>query len=136
MHLTNFIRFSYWLSFFTPKFSTTALVVAVIVLGLFFIGATVLRIVAGRKKTNPPLAKGLRRLSRPLFFFSLFELGLVGCRQLGAAVLSSRLIMFAIFVISVVWLVFSVRALLRSYTREYQKLLETRKYQAYLPKKK
>lgn len=132
----NALKLSYWLAITTPPFRPVSFIVAIVMLALCAAAAIALRILAQKKRANPPLARGLRRLSRPLFFLAILGFILIWFRQLGAAILSARALFALIFVITLAWLVWILRSTLRTYKAEYQRLLEEKKYRAYLPKKK
>lgn len=134
--MSNLLHFSYWFATFTPPFRKSSFIITLIVLGLFFAGGIVFKVLAKKNKVNPPLARGLSRLARPLLFFSIASFVLVWFRQLGAGIISARAWLVVIFLIAVVWFVFSLRAMLKTYKAEYQKISERRKYEAYLPKKR
>lgn len=134
--LANVLKLSYWFAISTPPFRTVSFIVVVMVFGLCAVAAVALRILAQKKRANPPLARGLRRLARPLFFLAILGLILVWFRQLGAAVLSARAGLVLILVIALVWFAFILRAMLRTYKTEYSRLQEEQKYRSYLPKKK
>lgn len=136
MNITNILTLPYWFAFSTPPFRQPSLAIILILLTAFFAGGIALKIIAKKNKSNPPLSKGLRRLSRPLFFFSILGLILVGCRQVGAAILSSRSWILLILVIAAVWFALISRATFKTYKTEYEKIKERRKYEEYLPKKK
>lgn len=132
----NPLKLSYWLAISTPPFRQVSFIVVVAVLTLCAAAAIALRILAQKKRANPPLARGLRRLSRPLFFLAILGFILIWFRQLGAAILSARVLLALIFVIAVVWSVWILRGVLSTYQAEYARMQEERKYREYLPKKK
>lgn len=133
----NVLKFSYWLAIATPPLRQLSFIVLLIILVLVFALGIVLRVGARqRRRTNPPLAKGLQRLARPFFFFALLGLFLVFTRQMGAAVLSARIWLAAVFIIALVWGIWVARLVWKTYPAETQRLEELRKYQAYLPKRK
>lgn len=131
----NALKLSYWLAISTPPFQQVSFIVAIVALTLCAAAAIALRILAQKKRANPPLARGLRRLSRPLFFLAILGFILVWFRELGAAILSARALLALIFVIAAVWFALILRSTLRTYQSEYQRLQEEKKYRAYLPKK-
>lgn len=133
----NVLKLSYWFAISTPPLTRPSFIVLLVILVLFFALGIVLKMGARkRRRTNPPLAKGLQRLARPFFFFALVGLLLMFTRQLGAAVLSARIWLAAVFVIALLWGTWVIRSVWRNYQAEVKRLEEQRKYQAYLPKRK
>lgn len=133
---TNALKLSYWFALSTPPLKRTSFIVALVGLGVFFAVGVALRVMAGKRRSNPPLARGLRRSARPFFFFSLLGVVLVFFRQLGALILSARFWMAFILAITVAWLVWILRTFLKSYKIERARLEQERKYREYLPKRK
>lgn len=136
MSLTNLLHWSYWLAITTPPFRRTALIVAVAVLILCGVVGVIFRVIARRLKSNPPLTKGLVRLSRPLLFLALTGLIWIWFRQLGAAILSARAWLFLIGLIAVVWVIWIIRSTRKTYHTELARLQDEKKYREYLPKRK
>lgn len=136
MSLANILHLSYWFSISTPPFRQGSFVATLIVLGIFFVGGIALKILAKQKRAHPPLARGLSRLARPLFFFAILGFVLVWFRQLGAAVLSARFWMFLVFAIAAVWFGLVLKSMLKTYKDEYARIEQRRKYEEYLPRKR
>lgn len=132
----NALKLSYWFSISTPPFRQVSFIVVIAVLTLCATAAIALRIMAQKKRANPPLARGLRRLSRPLFFLAILGFILIWFRQLGAAILSARALFAFTFIIALAWFIWILRGVLSTYKAEYARLQEERKYREYLPKKK
>ena len=136
MNLLNLFNLSYWFSVYTPALRLSSFVVVVIIVALFLAAGIVLRVLSSRKKDNPPLSRGLARLSRPFWLFTAFMLVLIWCRQVGAVILSARGWMLLIFLIAAFWFAVILKSVLKTYKQEYARLTERKKYEAYLPKKK
>ena len=116
--------------------SIFSFIVALILLGMLFALALLLRALARRQKENRPLTRALLRISRPLLFCSIVNFMLLGFRELGAAVLSARIWPALVDAISVIWFALVFQAIRLSYTEETARLEDQRKYREYLPKKK
>lgn len=136
MGFANLLALSYWFAIYTPPFRQPSFVAALIVLGMLFAAGVVLKVLAKRKKINPPLARGLSRLAKPLFFISISGFILAWVRQLGAGILSARFWFALIFLITVAWFALVLRSVLRKYKIEYTQMKERWKYEKYLPKKR
>lgn len=136
MGFTNLLALSYWFAIYTPPFRKSSFVMALVLLGILFATGVALKILAKRKKINPPLARGLSRLARPLFFISISGFILAWVRQLGAGILSARFWFALIFLITLAWFALVLRSVLRKYKVEYTQMKERWKYEQYLPKKK
>ena len=136
MSLVNLLHRSYWFAVATPPFLRASFIIVLVIIGAIFVTGIVLRIIANKKRNNPPLKNGLIRLSRPFFFLAIVLFILVWFRQLGAVILSARAWLALIVIIAGLWFGFALRVVLRSYKVEYARLQEKWKYQEYLPKKK
>ncbi|MBI2552021.1 hypothetical protein HYW17_01830 [Candidatus Uhrbacteria bacterium] len=136
MQFTNLLHLSYWFAVYTPPLRRFSFIAAIIVVALFIGGGIVFKILSRRKKDNPPLARGLSKLSRPFWFFAAFMLILIWSRQVGAVILSARGWTLLIFLITVSWFAVILKGVLKNYKREYAQLAERKKYEEYLPKKK
>src|SRR3989338_10659963 len=135
MDIANWLQLSYWFSLITPPFRPVSFITALIALAVFFAGGIALKVLAKQKRKNPPLSRGLTRLARPFFFFSILGFFLLWFRQLGAAVLSARFWLAFIFAVAAVWFTLVLRGVLRTYKGEYERLQEKRKDEEYLPRK-
>ncbi|HBO99876.1 MAG: hypothetical protein UX17_C0031G0011 [Parcubacteria group bacterium GW2011_GWC2_45_7] len=135
MNIANIVKLSYWFSVATPPFRQSSFAVALVVLGILFAAGIVLRVMANKKRANPPFARGLRNLSRPLFLLSILGIVFVFFRQLGALILSARVWMLALFIIAAVWFAFILKNFLRNFKLEFEKLQAEKKYKEYLPKR-
>lgn len=136
MSFGNLFKLSYWFAVATPAFARTSFIIALVIIGVIFATGIAFRIIANKRRNNPPLKKGLIRLSRPFFFLAIVSFIFVWFRQLGAVILSARVWLALIDIIAALWFGFVLRAVLRSYKIEYARLQEKWKYQEYLPKKK
>lgn len=136
MNITNLLHVSYWFSLTTPPFRRFSFIAVLSILALCLVGAIALRVAANQKRKNPPLARGLVRLARPLFFFSILGAVLIWFRELGATVVSARFLLLLIFMIALAWFVLVLKGVLKTYQSEYELLKEKRKYEEYLPRKR
>lgn len=136
MSIFNMLKISYWFSLTTPPFRQGSFIAALTVIGLFFAGAIALKVAAKHKRENPPLSRGLARLARPLWFFSILGFALVWFREIGASIISARFWFALIFVVAAVWFGALLRGLLKTYQGDYTKIEERRKYEEYLPKRR
>ena len=135
MAITNLLHVSYWFAITTPPLTKIALIailsffILILALGVF------LRVFSKTKRSNPLLAKSLKRISRPLFFCAIMGLILVWFRNLGAAILSARFWLALILIISTVWFALVFYALRKRYDAEYARLEQEKKYKEYMPKR-
>lgn len=133
MSWSNILERTYWFALFTPPLSKVALIGGLSCATIMFVGALFLRLSSRRKKSaDPPLAQGLRHLSRPLFFFSLLTYFLIAARQFEAAILSARAGLALVGLLTIFWLVSVLRKFLRTYPEARARLEVKRKNLSYL----
>ena len=135
MAIINLLHTSYWFAITTPPPSRAALILLVSFFVLVFAVGIFLRVFSNKRRTNPLLAKALKRISRPLFFCAIMGLILVWFRELGAAILSARFWLALIFIISAVWFALVFYAIRKRYDDEFTRLEQEKKYKEYLPKR-
>ena len=136
MHVGNILKLSYWFAINTPSFSNGSLIVMTVVLVGICAIAIVLRVFARQYASNPLIAKGLYRVTKPFLFTAILGGVFVAFRQLGAAVLSMRFFIFLTIVIGIAWFAGSFHAVRKKYVGEYARLEQSKKYREYLPKRR
>ncbi|MBI4135166.1 hypothetical protein HY477_00315 [Candidatus Uhrbacteria bacterium] len=135
MSLTNLLQLSYWFALYTPPLRRTSFITVFILLLVLLVLVIALKTSAAKWRGNPPLAKALRRLARPIFFLVILGGVFVTFRQLGALVLSARIWLALIDTIAIVWFVLVLQRVHKTYKTEFTQIQERRKYEAYLPKR-
>jgi ACR3 family arsenite efflux pump ArsB len=136
MNITNLLDASYWFAVYTPPLRRSSFIIVVVILVAFFVAGIVLKHLAKKVKNNPPLSRGLRKIAKPLFLFSLLGLLLTWFRQVGAGILSARAWTLLIFITALIWFVVILRDFLKTHQAEYNRFKEEQKYKEYFPKKK
>lgn len=135
--LSNIVRFSYWLALSTPPFRRLSLFIMLALLAGVFAVGLILRFAAkGRRHHDPPLAKALMRMARPLFFFAVLGALFVAFRQLGALVLSARIWLMLTAAIAVAWGTAVFRRVHKTLGTDRARLQADVTYKQYLPKRK
>ncbi|MBI4994727.1 hypothetical protein HZC21_03735 [Candidatus Peregrinibacteria bacterium] len=133
MSILNLFNFSYWFSF-QPPFEMGRL--ALVLSWVIFIGALVAAIVLTKisKTKNPPLARFLRHLRRPLIFFSVTNLIFLFFKAERIYLLGARFWFLLIFLGSVVWAIILVDKFLKTYKQDLAQLEKEKEFRKYLSK--
>ena len=135
MNFANLLKVSYWFAITTPPLTKIALIIMLSFLVLVLALGIFLRVFSNTKRSNPLLAKSLKRIARPFFFCAIMGFLLVWFRQLGAAILSARFWPALILIISTVWFALVFLAVRKRYDAEYSRMEQEKKYKEYLPKR-
>ena len=136
MQFTNLLPLSYWFAVRTPPFGRVSFIIALVIFGGLLALGILLRIFSAHYAPNPLLTRGLRRIAKPFFFTSIAGLILIGIRQIGAAVLSSRFWLLFVLGAGIAWFVVIFRSLRGTYESDIAKFQAEKKYREYLPKRR
>lgn len=133
MNILNLFNLSYWFSF-QPPFAMSKLATTLSL--VFFIGVLVAAIVLTKisKTKNPPLARFLRHLRRPLTFFGVTSLIFLFFKTERVYLLGARFWFFLIILGSVIWAIVLVDRFLKTYKQDLAQLKKEKEFRKYLSK--
>lgn len=123
---------NFWFALHPNTPSGRTVIAAIAIFAAFLVLTFILRIAAGTKKQNPPLAKLLRKISKMFSTMALLGFVLLFFSYEQTYFLGSRFWFLLWFVGLVVWAVFVVLYAVRKMPREKEQMEKKKKFLKYL----
>ena len=124
----------YWIDLRPADITPIFFTILGVKLAVFFAAGIVLRVLAGRKRKNPPLFRVLTRIARMLFTISFVGVVFYFFDYEGVYALSARFWWLLIAAGVIVWTVFIILDIVKRYPAEKRVLAERLRREKYLPK--